>query len=311
MTFCMLSSKSCLLKCNIQQQLQVVIQRRGYARIPKFKYFHVIECAKGGKKGGGKKGGKKKGEGSLMNTAIKQQKGSPWLATDSITYLLLLVESYKRQVGKPLLEGIDITQIAQGVWEAPFALLSHDPTEEGKPYIYVNQGGLQALDCQWDDVVGKSSIEEGEEAIQRQQLLDETLEKGSLIGSEIKWRNKAGALITIPELSMFNVTAPDGEVVGQAVVMDKWEYEDGSIGTVGAPAAKPPTQQHLQIAEDELNNMKSFIRDLKENQGFTNQDEEVQQAVARMQEQKKLIEKLHELLSEDQDNGQDLPVDQS
>eukprot|EP00873_Tetraselmis_striata_P010312 jgi/Tetstr1/430576/TSEL_020374.t1 len=63
----------------------------------------VVQAAKkGAKKGGKKGGGKKKGPGSLMDMN------------------LLMVESFRRNVGRPLMENVEINSAAKELYLAPF-----------------------------------------------------------------------------------------------------------------------------------------------------------------------------------------------
>lgn len=73
----------------------------------------------------------------------------PWQATPVIMNNLLLVESYSRNVGRPLLEGeVELTEIAQELWEAPFALLSHEQLEESSEPVFSYANKARAPEMQ-------------------------------------------------------------------------------------------------------------------------------------------------------------------
>lgn len=83
------------------------------------------------KKGGGKKGGGNKKQAKA--SAIPKSSPKPYLSATVIMQNLLLVESYFRKTGRPLFDQeVDITDVAQLLWEAPFALLSHDGSDDPK-----------------------------------------------------------------------------------------------------------------------------------------------------------------------------------
>ncbi len=83
------------------------------------------------KKGGGKKGGGNKKQAKA--SAIPKSSPKPYLSATVIMQNLLLVESYFRKTGRPLFDQeVEITDVAQLLWEAPFALLSHDGSDDPK-----------------------------------------------------------------------------------------------------------------------------------------------------------------------------------
>ncbi|KAL3134759.1 hypothetical protein ABBQ32_007752 [Trebouxia sp. C0010 RCD-2024] len=105
------------------------------------------------KKGGGSK---KKQAGSLMDPP---KPANPYLETSVIMHNLLMVESYKRKVGKPIMDDAEIQDIAQLMWEAPFAVLSHDLEEssDAPKFDYANKAALDLMEASWEELVGKPS----------------------------------------------------------------------------------------------------------------------------------------------------------
>ena len=64
---------------------------------------------------------------------------------------------------RPLLEGdVEMADIAQALWEAPFVLLAHDlpepGTDGGQPlFSYANKAALELFEAEWGELVGQPS----------------------------------------------------------------------------------------------------------------------------------------------------------
>ncbi|KAL4422185.1 hypothetical protein ABPG77_006426 [Micractinium sp. CCAP 211/92] len=263
--------------------------------------LHVVAAKKGGKKGGGQK----KGPGSLMNPP---KPAEPWLQTSVIMQNLLMIESHSRKTGRPMFaEEVEIHEVAERVWNAPFAVLAHD-IEEGQPnrFCYGNKKALELFECTWDELIGTESTQsaEGDAQVQgdREQALARAMEKG-FIDDYSGWRKSfKGKRFQISRTTLFNVEAPSGEVLGQAVTIREWEYEDGTKGGEGvdpaaaatAAGAAPPDAAALAAAEAAVAAQGALVRSLKEEQGLSNSSPEVQDAVARLLQLKGELQALQE-----------------
>ncbi|KAL4853718.1 hypothetical protein ACK3TF_005327 [Chlorella vulgaris] len=220
----------------------------------------------------GKGGGGKKGSG-----------------TSIIMHNLLLVESHFRKTKKPIFgpdAEIEISQVARELWEAPFAVLAHD-IEEGEPnrFCYANKTALQLFECSWDELVGKESTQSAEDVAEvqddRQAALERTLKSGYLDNYSGWRRSLKGTRFLVSNATLFNVEAPTGQVVGQAVKIREWEFEDGTKGGEGvvpgaaAAGGAPPSAESLAAAEAAVAEQGALVRSLKEEQGLANSSEEV------------------------------------
>ncbi len=97
--------------------------------------FFADRTSQGGKKKGGgpKKGGSKYSELTKEKAAAESQVVKHE-STEVVLDLLLLVESYRKKVGKafPTQGAVEITSIAKEIWNAPFVLLYHRLPPSGK-----------------------------------------------------------------------------------------------------------------------------------------------------------------------------------
>jgi len=200
------------------------------------------------KKGGG---GAQKKPPSLIPKGEKP----PYAAVDAVMLTLLLVESYRRALGKPLIGGsgddegggLEISAAPRALYEFPFAVLAHDrfSCAEGEQprFTYANLAAQKVFEAPWGELVGmesRRSAEPDDEAAQadRERLLERAAATGEAQKNYRGWRVSArGTRFEIQDGVLFNVKSPSGEDIGQAVVFGHWKFEDGSEG---GPSAPPP-----------------------------------------------------------------------
>ena len=224
----------------------------------------IVQAAK--KKGGGGGGNnkQKKSAGSLATPPKPQLK--PYLSTPVIMQNLLLIESYYRKVGKPLFEQeVEISDVAQVLWDCPYPVLAHDAATEdpGPIFVYANKAGLDLFEAEWEHLIGTPSTKSAEPITDIQEdraaALASAMQNGYIDDYEGNRISFKGTKFRISGATLFNVEAPSGERVGQAVVIRGWEYEDGRKG--GDLAAKEeeeskegeeegaPTEEEVTAAE--------------------------------------------------------------
>ena len=269
--------------------------------------FPAPAAKKGG--GGGGKGGQKKGP-----SLIPKEK-PPYASVDAVMLTLLLVESFRRALGRPLIGGgegdseedaLEISAAPRALYEFPCAVLAHDrfscaEGEEPK-FTYANLAAQKVFEASWGELVGMESRRSAamdDEAVQadRRGLLDGVAATGEAQTGYKGWRVSAkGTKFEIQDGILFNVKSPSGEDVGQAVVFGHWKYEDGSEGGPNAPAAStstsastsssdaaaasapPPPPPSLEAAEAAVAEQAAAVRALKDS-GKGNGDPEVSAAV--------------------------------
>ncbi|CAL8464536.1 g4071 [Coccomyxa elongata] len=253
--------------------------------------------------GGGKgKGGQKKG-GSSIADLLKPKE--PWERTEVVMQNLILVENHRRKVGSAILEDIEISEMAKALWEAPFAVLSHDKFENEDPvFTYANKAALDLFEATWDELVGmpsrKSAADEAEAQTDRNQILEAAAESG-VIRNYTAWRQSLkGKRFQIKDATLFNLETPTEKKVGQATTIYHWVFEDG---TEGGPAASPPVEsterpsdEEIKRAEESVQEQADLVRALKEEHGLGNDDEEVQENVALLLRRKAKLEALQRRL---------------
>ena len=264
------------------------------------------------KKGGG---GQKKGP-----SLIPKEK-PPYATVDTVMLTLLLVESYRRALGKPLIgggdgggegEGLEISAAPRALYEFPCAVLAHDRgscgEDEQPKFTYANVAAQKIFESSWGELVGMESRKSADldnEDIQadRASLLARAATTGKAQKNYKGWRVSAkGTKFEIQDGVLFNVKSPSGEDVGQAVVFGHWRFEDGSEGGPNAPssdaAASPSSSSpssdavapcregetpppSLEAAEAAVAEQAAAVRALKDS-GKANGDPEVSAAVGEL-----------------------------
>lgn len=269
----------------------------------------VVNAAKkgGGKKGGGKKGGgKKKVPGSLMDIAKKKE---PFEDVTVVMQNLLMVESFRRNVGRPLMENVEINEAAKAIFQADFVMITCDRGLSAEPKIvYVNAEGLKLLDKTWEEVIDSPAS-----SILKLEELSDAQEKGALDGYCGPVETAAGS-VAVKDATVWTVESPAivggeegaddveasktsrGKIMGQGIVFKEWTLPDGTAGGVGIVNVAPPSIEDIQQAEQAVTDQGEVVRSLKES-GLTNQDGEVMDAVEELLQRKARLSELQELLA--------------
>lgn len=228
--------------------------------------------------------------------------------------LLMLVQSYWRATRKPLLPNVELAQLGEALYGAPFVLLAHNRFQEGvtdPEFIYANHAALQLWEATWEQLIGmpsrKSASDDPAVQEQRQQLLDGAASSG-LITDYSGWRvSLTGKRFRISGVTLFNIEDADGDKLGQAAVFDSYELEDGTVikveglkmdqapagsdggGTGGAGEVVPVTPEDVAAAEEGVKQWADYIRALKEEYGKQNSDPEVASAVQELKARKEAL----------------------
>eukprot|EP00891_Asterochloris_glomerata_P005660 jgi/Astpho2/5660/Aster-x1308 len=239
------------------------------------------------------------------------KKEHPYEQTDVIMQNLLMLESFHRKVGRNMMEDkdIEIKDAPKALWDAPFALLSHEFGDSEAKYDYANKAALDLFETQWDQLVGKPSTITSPEDQQvrgdREQLLQQAREKGTVEIKDAIRRTLKGAKIQLTSGVLWTIEAPTGkqvlgrvrrrirswvesvagELLGQAVQINEWELEDGTRGGPLASGAGPSAEaapaassaatadpEAVTAAEAAVENQGQLVRDLKETHGKANSD---------------------------------------
>ncbi len=147
----------------------------------------------------------------------------PYEDSKIISYSHLLVESFLRLTGQPLLPaGSDLTQ---RLYEAPFALVSHG-MEVDPIFRYANQTAQQLWQMTWDEFVVLPSRLSAEQMLQeeRDRLLQEAQSKGYIDTYEGIRIAKNGHRFKIQDTVLWSVIDSQGVQHGQACVIQRWDF---------------------------------------------------------------------------------------
>ena len=200
---------------------------------------------------------------------------------------------------RPLFEEeVEISDVAELLWNAPFAILAHNNRED-PTFEYGNKAALDLFECEWSELIGTPSRESAapEKEIQedRSALLAQALESGYVDDYEGWRRSFKGKPFKVSHATIFNIESPDGAAVGQGAVLRLWEYEDG---TQGGPLAAPENNQtgsdteKLRLAQERVDAHAANVRMLKEDKGLSNSHEEVRKAVQELLAAKSDLEQM-------------------
>lgn len=137
----------------------------------------------------------------------------------------LLLESYHRLTGKPLLDG-DPEDPGQALFHAPLAVVSHD-TAADPVFNYANRTALELFEMGWDEFTrlpSRLSAEQPNRA-ERQRLLTEVSEKGFIDHYNGVRISSSGRRFYIRNATVWNLLQ-DGRLLGQAAAFGEWAYID-------------------------------------------------------------------------------------
>lgn len=129
----------------------------------------------------------------------------------------LILDSYERLLGKPLLEIGPDEKIAIQLFEAPFVVLSHG-TQSDPILNYGNRAALQLWEMDHESFIRMASRQTAEPLIQtdRQRFLQAVNEKGYMDGYSGIRISSSGRRFRIENTVVWNLTDETGEYRGQA-----------------------------------------------------------------------------------------------
>lgn len=137
-----------------------------------------------------------------------------------------LLASYHHWFGHSLIEpGATASATAQRLWDAPFAVLSHD-TAPAPLFNYANRAGLALFEMDWPQLLATPSRASAEAVTQeeRDQLLARVSSQG-YIGDYSGVRiSRSGRRFRIENAKVWNLLDGDGCYAGQAALISQWQY---------------------------------------------------------------------------------------
>lgn len=148
----------------------------------------------------------------------------PWQQETVIRHTLRLLRSFEYWTGRSLLDVNGSAQeIAQALFAAPFALVSHG-TEPDPIFNYGNRKALELWELSWQDFTKMPSRKTAEEVVQqeRSRLLAETASKGFSNFSGVRI-SSTGKRFYIKDGILWNLLDENDRYCGQAAVYSNYE----------------------------------------------------------------------------------------
>ncbi len=149
----------------------------------------------------------------------------PWQQEAVIHHSLRILRSFEYWTGRSLLDvNGSVQEIAQALFAAPFALVSHG-TEPDPIFNYGNQRALQLWELSWQDFTKMPSRKTAEEVVQeeRNRLLAETTTKGFSDFSGVRITS-TGKRFSIKDGILWNLLDENDQYCGQAAVYSNYEF---------------------------------------------------------------------------------------
>ena len=137
----------------------------------------------------------------------------------------LILHSYQYFLGKPCIEPATSKNVAQMLYEAPFALVAHD-TRADPIFGYANRMAQNAFEMNWTEITSIPSRQSAEPVLQdeRQSLLQRVHQFGFIDDYSGIRISKTGKRFWIRNATVWNVIDTNGARVGQAARFDRWDY---------------------------------------------------------------------------------------
>lgn len=135
-------------------------------------------------------------------------------------HVALLTVSYRHLTGRVL---IDAAETARRLFEAPFAVVSHD-TAADPLFNYANRAALALFEVPWDELIGMPSRLSAEAVAreERERLLETVRIKGFIDDYRgVRISGKGGRFV-IDGATVWNLHDEAGNYRGQAARFDRW-----------------------------------------------------------------------------------------
>lgn len=144
-------------------------------------------------------------------------------------HLMLLTDSFQRLLGRPLIEVENRSKLGQTLFEADFALLSHDIDDDPR-FNYANRTALNLFALTWPEMVGMPSRYSAEPLARnaREALLDEVSRNGYITDYSGVRIAKTGQRFVIENAIVWNIYDQQGCYYGQAACFKDWRMLDNN-----------------------------------------------------------------------------------
>lgn len=137
----------------------------------------------------------------------------------------LLLDSYRRLIGKELVPAGDPAQRAKALYEADFIVVSHD-TAPDPVFNYANLAAQRLFGMGWDTFVALPSRLSAEPTHrdERQRLLDAVTRNGYIDDYAGIRVTASGRRFQVDAATVWNLTNDAGNYAGQAAMFSRWRF---------------------------------------------------------------------------------------
>jgi len=149
-----------------------------------------------------------------------------WKTDFGIAHTACLARSLKHWTGRELVPGVaDPVELAQKVYEAPFALVSHG-TEADPILNYGNRAAQDLWEMSWAELTRTPSrlTAEAPNREERARLLEAVTRRGFIDDYSGVRISKTGRRFRIAQATVWNLLTEDGRSCGQAAMFGRWEF---------------------------------------------------------------------------------------
>jgi hypothetical protein len=144
-----------------------------------------------------------------------------------IEHVELISQSFQKLLGYPLIDSANIinNNLAEGLFNAPFVLLSHN-TAADPLFNYANAKGLELFELNWQELINLPSRLSAEPINQaeRDRLLALVTAKGFINDYQGVRISKSGKRFQISKAIVWNLTDSAGAYQGQAACFSNWKF---------------------------------------------------------------------------------------
>lgn len=159
----------------------------------------------------------------------------PWHDDAAVRWAGLLVASYRRWLGRPLIEPTgDDRSNARRLFEAPFVVVSHG-TQADPILNYANAAALRLWEMDWPTLTATPSrcTAEPVHRDERAQMLARLAHRGCIADYSGVRISRSGRRFRIDDAIVWNVVDAHGTRLGQAACFSHWHFLDADTPTEG------------------------------------------------------------------------------
>lgn len=138
----------------------------------------------------------------------------------------LILDNYRRLLGRELVAVSDPAQAVEALFEAPCVVLAaFGEFGSDHKFGYANRAGLERFESTWDELIGLPSSLSAEPVCreERRRLLDEVGRRGFIDNYAGVRISRRGRRFRILRATVFNLLDEQGGYVGQAATFADWE----------------------------------------------------------------------------------------